>query len=49
MGLTSAQITSLVGGALTMMVQGSLYVFGTIIPYLASYLYYHGKTNVYTR
>jgi hypothetical protein len=27
------------------MVQGSLYTFGTIIPYIASYLYYQGKVN----
>jgi hypothetical protein len=41
--LSPSQIVSLIAGALTMMVQGSLYTFGTITPYIASFLYYQGK------
>ena len=43
LGLTLEQFRALLAGALIMLVQGSLYVFGTLTSYIASYLYYKGK------
>ena len=38
--LTLLQVGALAGGFLFMLVQGSLYVFGTMQPYIYTYLYY---------
>lgn len=40
--LRPRQLLSLVAGFTVMLVQGSLYIFGTITPYIATYLYYKG-------
>ena len=46
-GLTFEQWRAIVAGFLVMLVQGSLYVFGTLTAYIASYLYYKGKLHAY--
>ena len=46
MGLTLEQFKALAAGALIMLVQGSLYVFGTLTYYIRSYLYYHGMEEL---
>jgi Sec-independent protein secretion pathway component TatC len=43
MKLNAEQIRALAAGAMVMLVQGSLYVFGAISPYLISFLYYEGN------
>lgn len=40
---TYSQVNSLVGGISVLIVLGSLYTFGAIIPYISSYLYYKGE------
>lgn len=45
--MTSEQWRALSAGALIMLVQGSLYVFGTLTSYIASYLYYQGNFTTY--
>lgn len=42
-GLTPKNIIALFAGFTVMLVQGSLYVYGTMTPYILSYLYYQGK------
>jgi Sec-independent protein secretion pathway component TatC len=42
MVFTPRQIIALFGGFVVMLVQGSLYVYGTMTPYLFTYLYYQG-------
>jgi len=42
MGLTLDQIRALAAGATIMLVQGALYVYGGIAPYLVTNLYYNG-------
>lgn len=37
------QFLALTGGFLSMMVYGSSYSYGTLIPYATSYIYYHGN------
>lgn len=37
------QIVALIGGFIVMLVQGSLYIYGTITPYILTYLYYKGN------
>ena len=39
---TAPQIIALIGGFIVMLVQGSLYVFGTMSPYILTYLHYQG-------
>ncbi len=36
----------LLGGATVMLVLGSMYVFGTLSPYIASYLHYQGTVTI---
>ncbi len=38
-----SQLIALISGFIVMLVQGSLYVFGTMTPYIYTYLYYEGK------
>ena len=40
------QLLSLVAGFTTMLIYGSSYTYGTLIPYVASYLYYAGDEGV---
>ncbi len=44
--LEKQQIVSLVAGFTTMLIYGSSYTYGTLIPYVASYLYYAGKIQI---
>lgn len=37
-----SQLIALISGFIVMLVQGSLYVFGTMTPYIYTYLYYEG-------
>lgn len=37
------QFLALAGGFLSMIVYGSSYSYGTLIPYATSYIYYHGN------
>lgn len=39
---TTTQLIALTSGFTVMLVQGSLYVFGTMTPYIFTYLYYQG-------
>jgi len=41
-GLSTRNIIALFAGFTVMLVQGSLYVYGTMTPYILSYLYYQG-------
>jgi hypothetical protein len=41
---TKDQWIALVAGVLATTIQGSLYVFGSIMPYISSYLYYEGTS-----
>jgi hypothetical protein len=43
-GLKPKNIVALFAGFTVMLVQGSLYVYGTMTPYILSYLYYQGNT-----
>lgn len=38
-----SQLIALISGFIVMLVQGSLYVFGTMTPYIYTYLYYEDK------
>lgn len=40
--LTPRNIIALFAGFTVMLVQGSLYVYGTMTPYILTYLRYHG-------
>jgi hypothetical protein len=40
--LTPKNIIALFAGFTVMLVQGSLYVYGTMTPYILSFLYYKG-------
>lgn len=42
--ITTKNIIALFAGFLVMLVQGSLYVYGTMTPYILSYLYYQGTS-----
>jgi hypothetical protein len=44
--LTIRNIIALFAGFTVMLVQGSLYVYGTMTPYILSYLYYQGKPSL---
>jgi hypothetical protein len=41
--LQREQLTSLLAGFVCMLIYGSAYTYGTLIPYVTSYLYYSGK------
>lgn len=41
--LQLSQLVALLAGFLVMLVNGSLYVYGTMTPYIITYLYYQGK------
>jgi hypothetical protein len=45
LGLKWQQWAALASGFMVMLVQGSLYVYGTMSPYLFSYLYYEGASH----
>lgn len=47
--ITAAAVLSLVGGTLIMMVIGSLYTFGALAPYIASFLHYRGSPDTHIR
>jgi len=38
---TCDQIKALIAGFLTMMIYGSAYTYGTLVPYIISYIYHH--------
>ena len=40
------QILSLISGCLVHTVFGAIYTLGTVTPYIASYLKYHGNPNI---
>ena len=42
MTIKSSQLVALISGTAVLLVLGSLYTFGAIIPYISSYLYYQG-------
>lgn len=42
MGVKAEATLALAGGMLTLIVQGSIYTFGALTPYISSYLYYEG-------
>lgn len=42
MAFTPTQLLALLGGFTVMLVQGALYVYGTMTPYLLTYLHYQG-------
>ena len=44
--ITPKGIFSLLGAVLIMVVIGSLYCFGALSPYIASYLHYHGSPSI---
>lgn len=45
--LTVEQIRALTAGFICMLIYGSTYTYGTIIPYATSYLYYQGIIATY--
>lgn len=46
LGLTGEKIRALAGGFVCMLIFGSSYTYGTIVPYLYSYIYYHGSSSM---
>ena len=40
------QYLSLVAGCLACITLGSIYTFGSVVPYIASYLKYHGDEDI---
>lgn len=42
--LTREQLLSLLAGFISMLIYGSAYTYGTLVPYLTSYIYYSGKS-----
>jgi hypothetical protein len=45
--LRSNELRALVAGFTVMLVQGSMYVYGTLTPYIVTYLHYQGKAIQY--
>ena len=43
LGLTGEQIRALAAGFVCMLIYGSSYTYGSIVPYIYSYIYYHGR------
>lgn len=41
--MKASQIVALIAGFLVMLVNGSLYVYGTMTPYIITYLFYKGS------
>ena len=44
--LTPKAVRSLIGATLIMISVGSLYTFGSLTPYITSYLHYHLEPNI---
>lgn len=44
--LTRRAVVSVIGATLIMISVGSLYTFGSLTPYIASYLHYHLEPNI---
>jgi hypothetical protein len=44
--LSRSQIKALAAGFICMLIYGSAYTYGTLIPYVTSYLYYSGNHQV---
>lgn len=42
MAINIEAVMALAGGVLTLIVLGSIYTFGALTPYIASYLYHKG-------
>lgn len=43
MALTRPQLQSLAAGFICMLIYGSAYTYGTLIPYVTSYIYYESN------
>jgi hypothetical protein len=41
-GLNTQQLRALAAGFISMLIYGSSYTYGTIMPYILSYIYYYG-------
>jgi hypothetical protein len=44
--LSRSQIQALAAGFICMLIYGSAYTYGTLIPYVTSYLYYSGNHHI---
>ena len=45
-GLTAEQLRALAGGFVCMLIYGSSYTYGTVVPYMFSYIYYYGNSEM---
>ncbi len=46
LGLNGEQIRALLGGFVSMLIYGSSYTYGTLIPYVTAYIYHSGNTTL---
>jgi hypothetical protein len=47
--LSKEQIRALVAGFVSMLIYGSAYTYGTLVPYISSHIYYFGIESSYHR
>jgi hypothetical protein len=46
LSLKPPQIRALSAGFITMLIYGSAYTYGTVMPYILSYIYYYGTHTI---